>query len=324
MACYTANLVSGDNLLCTTLKTGTILRYLNAAAEFSLSANITNPCLDTNGKQSKYVKDILNEVKRWETVPNRREPVTNEIIDYLYKKGTKISIDNPNNLYSALSDWLILGHQSGFRRKEWAQDRSYINKHNDFQRNVDGSPAAFTLTDFEFRTKNNKRISQNNNREIQKASIVNVKWRYQKNNDNGQIISYIEDTVNKHYCYVSACKRIRLRAIKMKQDINKPIAIFNSGQKGSKIAYIDDIHINTFLQEAAKNVYNITKKEELNRFTSHSIRVGACVLLHSQNISSEDIKFRLRWRSDSFRMYLRNVVQLAQRHKNEVANTCLC
>jgi hypothetical protein len=222
-----------------------------------------------------------------------------------------------------LSDWLILGHQSGFRRKEWAQDRSYMNKHKDIQKNVDGSPAAFILKDFEFRTKNNKRINQNNNREIEKACIVNVKWRYQKNNDNGQIISYIEDTDNKHYCYVSAYKRIRSRAIKMKQDINKLIAIFNTGQKRNKIAYIDDIHISTLLQEAAKNVYNITKKDEVSRFTSHSIRVGACVLLHSQNISSEDIKFRLKWRSDSFRMYLRNVVQLAERHKNAVANTCL-
>ena len=72
------------------------------------------------------------------------------------------------------------------------------------------------------------------------------------------------------------------------------------------------------LQSTAHAVYNITKKEDLGRFTSHSIRVGACVLLHTQNISAEDIKFRLRWRSDAFRMYLRNVTQLAERHKNAI------
>ena len=67
-------------------------------------------------------------------------------------------------------------------------------------------------------------------------------------------------------------------------------------------------------------MYDITKKEELTKFTSHSVRVGACVLLHSQDISIEDIKFRLRWRSDAFRMYLRNIIQLAERHRDAVRN----
>ena len=174
----------------------------------------------------------------------------------------------------------------------------------------------------EFRDKNNKRINQNSNYEVNRVNIVNLKWRFQKNNDNGQVISYVEDKTNIQYCYVSACKRIRHRALKLKQDSMKPIAIFNSGIKKNKISYIDDTHISSLLQEAAKSVYSITKHEELKRFTSHSIRVGACVLLHTQNISTEDIKFRLRWRSDSFRMYLRNVVQLAEKHKNAIAMSC--
>ena len=95
---------------------------------------------------------------------------------------------------------------------------------------------------------------------------------------------------------------------------------FPAGQQQKTVTYIDDSHISTCLQEAAKSVYNISKKEDLGRFTSNSIRVGACVLLHSQNISAEDIKFRLRWRSDAFKMYLRNIVELAERHKNAVAN----
>ena len=74
------------------------------------------------------------------------------------------------------------------------------------------------------------------------------------------------------------------------------------------------------MQDAASVVHNITCKKELSAFTSHSIRVGACVLLHAQNLSAEDIKFRLRWRSDTFRMYLRNILQLAERHRDAIAN----
>ena len=81
MACYAADLVAGQNLLCMTLKAGTILRYLQAAAELSIPANMMNPCLDITGKQSKYIRDIITGVKRWESVPDRREPVTKDIVE---------------------------------------------------------------------------------------------------------------------------------------------------------------------------------------------------------------------------------------------------
>ena len=84
MACYAADLVSGENLLCMTLKAGIILRYLQAAAELSTHSNIMNPCLDSTGKQSKHIKDIIHEVKRWESVPDRREPLTKNMIEYIY------------------------------------------------------------------------------------------------------------------------------------------------------------------------------------------------------------------------------------------------
>ena len=64
MACYTADLVAGENLVCMTLKAGTISRYSQAAAELSIPANMMNPCLDVTGKQSKRIKDIINEAKR--------------------------------------------------------------------------------------------------------------------------------------------------------------------------------------------------------------------------------------------------------------------
>ena len=320
MACYTADLVAGQNILCKSLKSTTITRYLKAAADLSIRSDITNPCLNTNGKVSEHIKSIINEVKRWESMPDRREPMTKQIIEYIYNKGIAQKKINPYNIHSAIADWFILGLQSGFRRKEWAQDRTYMKKHKDIQRNPDGTPAAFILQDMEFTKKNNVRINQNSEKEINNADMVNIKWRFQKNNDNGQIISYVQDKINKKFCYVSACKRIRKRCIDLKHDLNKPIAIFKENMKSKKISYIDDVHISTILQEAAKKVHNITKKDDLKKFTSHSIRVGACVLLHSQNSCTEDIKFRLRWRSDSFRMYLRNTNQLAERHKTAVAN----
>ena len=132
MACYTANLASGENLLCKTIKSGTITRYLSAAAELSLHANTMSPLLDITGKRSKYIADVINEIKRWEVMPNRREPLTKPIIKYIIQKGKSLASKSADNIYLALSDWLILGLQSGFRRKEWAQDKNHLTKYKDF------------------------------------------------------------------------------------------------------------------------------------------------------------------------------------------------
>ena len=319
MACYAADLASGQTLLCKAIRSGTISRYLSAASDLSIKANIANPCLDILGKQSKYIKDILNEVKRWESIPNRREPITKDIIKYIIKKGNTLHKSNPDNLYSALADWLIIGLQAGFRKKEWAQDSAMLKKNKDIQRNVDGTSAAFILEDFEFRNKNNIRLNQNNYNSIRHATILNIKWRFQKNNDNGQVVSYYQDVKDESFCILKASKRIYRRTKSLNIKTENPIAVFVEVTKPKKrVKYIDDSHICRILREAASQVYNIKTKEELTKFTAHSIRVGACVLLHAQNVSAEDIKFRLRWRSDSFRMYLRNVIELAVKHTDIV------
>jgi hypothetical protein len=54
-------------------------------------------------------------------------------------------------------------------------------------------------------------------------------------------------------------------------------------------------------------MYNIKNEEALSRFPSHSIQVGACVALHAARISQMDIKFALRWKSDTFYTCLRNL-----------------
>ena len=97
---------------------------------------------------------------------------------------------------------LILNNQTGCRRKEWAQDRNYLKQYKDIQRNVDGSSAAFIMEDFEFRKENNKRINNSSHKEVNKATIDNIKWRFQKNLDNGQVLPYIEDTKDKSHCTV--------------------------------------------------------------------------------------------------------------------------
>ena len=57
-------------------------------------------------------------------------------------------------------------------------------------------------------------------------------------------------------------------------------------------------------------------KEELKRYSAHSLCVWACVLLDEAGKSPEYIKKRLRWLGDSFRMYLRDTSIIQYQHVN--------
>ena len=59
--------------------------------------------------------------------------------------------------------------------------RSYLfKKHKNTQTNIDGSSVAFILEDFEFRAKGNKRIDNTSIKEVNKATINNIRWRFPK------------------------------------------------------------------------------------------------------------------------------------------------
>ena len=72
MACYTAYLASGATLLCKTIKSGAIKRYLSAAAELSVPAQMMNPALNLIDKNQLFIRDILRETQKRESMPNRR------------------------------------------------------------------------------------------------------------------------------------------------------------------------------------------------------------------------------------------------------------
>ena len=64
------------------------------------------------------------------------------------------------------------------------------------------------------------------------------------------------------------------------------------------------------LQKAVKSVYPNISKSDLSRYSAHSFRVWACVLLDKMGKSPEYIKKRLLWLGETFRTYLRDTIAL--------------
>ena len=62
------------------------------------------------------------------------------------------------------------------------------------------------------------------------------------------------------------------------------------------------------------NLDPVRNQKELQLWSSHSFRVGACATLYSSCFSEMEIKFLLRWKSNAFMTYLHNLAVTSRRH----------
>ena len=91
-------------------------------------------------------------------------------------------------------------------------------------------------------------------------------------------------------------------------------------RKNQKILNICSDNSKDLMQLIVQKTYNITDKKELCKFTNHSIRVGACCILQSQKESDSFIQNALRWKSDTWKMYCRNLTNVT----NDLSETISC
>ena len=77
------------------------------------------------------------------------------------------------------------------------------------------------------------------------------------------------------------------------------------------VSFITSAFVSKQLKLVANKAHGISAKEDLKKFTPHSPRVGACVLLHQLKKPADFIKKRLRWRSDTYQDYLRHIDDVA-------------
>ena len=91
-----------------------------------------------------------------------------------------------------------------------------------------------------------------------------------------------------------------------------PLAVYQT-KKGESL-YLTGGKIAELLQGAVKRIRPDTSSEDVKRYSAHSLRVWACVLLDEAGKSPDYIKKQLRWLGDSFRMYLRDTAVIQHQH----------
>jgi hypothetical protein len=83
-----------------------------------------------------------------------------------------------------------------------------------------------------------------------------------------------------------------LQAKRLNQPDDMPIAVYKT--KKSKVLHLTGNIITEFLQKAVKEVRPDTTPDKLKRYSAHSLRVWACVLLDKAGKFPDYIKKRLR------------------------------
>ena len=115
-ACYAVYLIDGNTLKSISISANTLKLYLNAAGAKVFHRSI---CMHQRGYKSHslsgyspLLNTVVQEHNRWMKVPNRREPVTKNMILFWIDKF--FDKQNPTSLEAALLDWMIIGTKAGF------------------------------------------------------------------------------------------------------------------------------------------------------------------------------------------------------------------
>ena len=322
LALYATHLATGSSLHFRTIKAATICSYLTDIAKFLGRFRDVDPRFTSSAdtKLAPVIAKVIAEQKRWESVPNRREPFTLTLQLILSETASLFPADCC--LQVAMADWTLCNMYAGCRGIEWAQtstDRAHLSN---FHRNRFGNAYAFTLQDVRCMTINNGRLT------IPQAltspvlvGIIKLRFEEQKNHDNGEWKLFTRNTSNSKLCFITAFLRILQRFVKlMGMNETQPLSVYETDT--GEIQNITTADVERALRHAASKAYNldpIKNAKDLQLWSAHSLRVGACATLYAKGFSEMEIKFLLRWKSNAFMTYLRNLAVTSRRH-NEAMN----
>ena len=307
MASWAADLFSGHNINSLDIRSTTVNNYLKAAQKLLVDSGYSHPDgLPLDDKNSKESQLFISKVKKFESLPNRRSVIDDEMIEEHYKR--KLS-SKQDSLEDCFFDWLALGRYTGFRLSEWAQTRKHSYEL------VDETTEARAMIDSDWSYYDHKgRLIDKLSSNEHLVYKVDICWRFQKNKQNGEVISFWRDNIDPRFCPVRAAWRITMRSQRLNIDPSQPLGQYFDHNHG-RMAFMNSVEVEHLLRDVAKLTTNIADDNLIRQmFGMHSIRVTACNELARLGVKDSFLQKRLRWRSMTFLDYLRNNMYTAIRH----------
>jgi hypothetical protein len=131
---------------------------------------------------------MTNAVKKYKTVPKRKEMISNSMFHYIANLASRTSKDS---LVHTITDWIALGCYTGFRKSEWCSNNhdlySTINDPNWGDRPI---TLPIIAEDFSFTSATGRRAHDINAMPNDAITFTSLCFCRQKNNDKGQTLTY--------------------------------------------------------------------------------------------------------------------------------------
>ena len=296
------------------IQQGTIKLYLAAAASFAIDQLLPDPRFRHNMFGFQVGKDFFPDLHHWLAFLKKWEGPTNKAwsLDMKILRELNNMTLTSHILSSTASaiDAIILGSYTGARCSEYCRGTyrkgELFSKvpDNKFTKEWRGFPIAFVASDLTFL--NCERCIISTTEAHLTAQYVQVRFRFDKGGGQNFSVRTFKALPREPFlCPVNTARRILTRWSTICRDERFPICCHQ--QKG-QTTVLTDTQVTATLREAVVRAYpnpNHVFRQQLNLFRTHSIRVFACCTLVAAGLSTEQIEYKLRWCSTSWKGYIR-------------------
>ena len=142
---------------------------------------------------------------------------------------------------------------------------------------------------------------------------MEVKWCIQKNRRNEQTLQIMAELDHPDICPVRNASQLILRQQQLKHPMALPLEI--SRNKSGDVKYFTASKIDEVIRQVLAGTAQPDLTDvETQKFSAHSIRVWAYVLLSKAGMKSDFIKSHLRWMGESYRTYLCDTDKINNQH----------
>lgn len=310
LGCYALYLATGHTIYSQSIRADTLNEYLKAASSIIQKLDPVpdrDAMYTKDGNKYEGIVSIVREVRRIELVPNRREPYAIAMHFHLFN----LQKCQPRDcLRTALFDWFAIGINMGCRRSEWAQIKG-SGVLCDYQSSPFNRAMAFVLDDLScFTSKKIELKFQTFLDNPDAIACIRVRFMWQKNLKHNIHRWVYRNSEKPFLCAVRAWIAIVRRFVRLVgKNTTYPLAVYRSARKD--VRYISADQATLQMRDLAKAVFKIGKTTDLNKFSCHSLRVGACCILFQTGHHPDFIQRVLRWESDAWRTYIRDLTVTA-------------
>ena len=165
-----------------------------------------------------------------------------------------------------------------------------------FHKNRFGNAYAFTLQDIQCTSASNKMMTLKEALSNPKqVGCIRLRFEEQKNGENGEKKLFVRNPKNTAICFVHNFIQILKRHAKLAHsNPTLPLSVYR--HSNGTICNITSADVENCIREAASKLFNlhpITNHAELQMWSSHSLRVGACTTLYAMGFHEMEIKHLL-------------------------------